>query len=104
MTPIVVMPAAIRPTTRTGRHRGDGNRPVGNRNNRNPSAVSVGPNTHSPKPAAATAPGNDPGRHTSPATLYAPAKLKSANPSAIPCRIHPIGLRARRTITAPRVA
>ncbi len=104
MKPIVVMAAATRPTTRTGRHRGEGNRPVGNRNNMNPSAVSVGPNTHSAKPPATTAPGTDPGRHTSPATLYAPAKLKSTNPSATPCRIHPIGLRARRTMTAPRVA
>ena len=104
MKPIVVMAAATRPTTRTGRHRGEGNRPVGNRNNMNPSAVSVGPNTHSAKPPATTAPGTDPGRHTSPATLYAPAKLKSTNPSATPCNIHPIGLRARRTMTAPRVA
>jgi hypothetical protein len=102
--PTAVMPAATSPTVRTGRHFGDGSRPVGNKNSRNPSAVIVGPNTHSATPPARRAPGKLPGRQAIPATLYAEPRLNTTSPSATPCRTHPIGFRARRTISAPNVA
>ena len=104
MNPNVVIPAATSPTVKTGRHRRDGSVPVGNRIRRKPSAVTVGPNTHSPIAPASTAPGKAPGRQEIPATLYAPLRLNTVSPSPTPCRIHPMGLRARRTINAPIAA
>ena len=63
-----------------------------------------GPNTHSPIAPASTGPGREPGRQAMPATLYAPPRLSTVSPSPTPSRIHPMTLRALRTINAPRAA
>ena len=103
--PIVVMPAATRPTVRTGRHRGDGKPSGREQEQQEPERRDRG----SERPLGearrrARAPGKMPGRQAIPATLYAEPRLNTTSPSATPCRTHPIGFRARRTISAPNVA
>ena len=102
--PTNVNTVAVLPTTRTGRHRREGNVPVGKKNNMKASAGALTTNCHSDIAPTSSGPGSAPGCVAIPRMAYADVRDMTEKLSPTPNSIHPITLRARRTISVPSAA
>src|SRR2546422_731500 len=100
--PVAVRAVATMPSVKAGRHLGEGNVPVGNKNSMNASDGAVMTKTHSATVPTTSGIGSEPGCVAIPTTAYADAMDSIARPRPTPWSSQPMTFRARRTISAPQ--